>query len=70
MTTALQSYMDAKGLRDADLAAPLGLDRSMVSKIRRGIIRPSLETAAAIERHTEGAVPMQSWVEAPEGAAA
>ena len=70
MTTALQSYMDAKGLRDADLAAPLGLDRSMVSKIRRGIVRPTLETAGAIERHTDGQVPMQAWVEPAQGAAA
>jgi len=63
--------MDAKGLRDADLAATLGLDRSMVSKIRRGVIRPTLETAAAIERETRGKVRMQAWVEAPaQGAAA
>lgn len=54
--------MDENGLKDLDLVPPTGLDRSMISKIRRGIVRPTLDTAGAIERFTAGAVPMQAWM--------
>lgn len=62
MSTPLQTFMDERSLKDADLVEPLRLDRSMVSKIRRGIVKPTLDTAGQIERFTDGAVPMQAWV--------
>jgi ribosome-binding protein aMBF1 (putative translation factor) len=64
MITPLASYMDREGINDADLAALIGRDRSMVNKLRRGRARPTLDLAAAIERETKGAVPMNAWVEA------
>ncbi|WP_375194673.1 helix-turn-helix domain-containing protein [Sphingobium sp.] len=65
MSTALQDYMDRKKVTDADLSAKIGRDRSIVSRIRRGKMLPSLEIAAAIERATGGKVPMKSWVQVP-----
>ena len=66
MATILDTYMKRAGISDAELAQQIGRDRSMISKIRRGVIKPTLDTAASIERATSGLVPMQSWaVETP-----
>lgn len=62
MTTPLASYMDREGINDADFAARIARDRSMVNKLRRGVLRPTLDLAAVIERQTGGAVPMSAWV--------
>ena len=62
MSTALQDYMDRQKISDADISAKIGRDRTIVSRIRRGKMLPSLEIAAAIERATKGKVPMKSWV--------
>ena len=35
----------------------------MVSKLRRGVLRPTLDLVAIIERETAGEVPMRSWVD-------
>jgi len=44
--TALKDWMERKALSDADVAARIdGLSRSQVSRIRRGVSRPSPETA-------------------------
>jgi transcriptional regulator with XRE-family HTH domain len=64
MSTTLEAYMAREGIDDAALAARIGRERSTVSKIRRGKLRPTLEIAALIEGVTNGSVPMQSWVEA------
>lgn len=61
--TKLASYMDRQGINDADFAAQIGRDRSMVNRLRRGIMRPTLDLAASIERVTEGAVPMRAWLD-------
>lgn len=61
MTTPLSDYMDREGINDADFAPRIERDRSLVNKLRRGIVRPTLDLAAAIERETGGAVPMQAW---------
>lgn len=63
MTTPLDSYMTEQAIDDADFGKLIGRDRSMVSKIRRGVIRPTLTVAARIEQHTAGKVTMQSWVD-------
>lgn len=64
MSTALDTYLKDKGIGDAEFAPLIGRDRSMVSKLRRGIVRPTLDLADAIERETGGAVPIRSWLEA------
>jgi transcriptional regulator with XRE-family HTH domain len=44
--TALKDWMDKRGLADADVASRIeGLSRSQVSRIRRGVSRPSPATA-------------------------
>jgi len=62
MSTALDDYMKREKVSDADLSAEIGRDRSIVSRLRRGKITPTLEIAAAIEKATDGRVPMASWV--------
>jgi len=61
MSTALDTYLSRERIRDAEFADRIGRDRSMVSKIRRGIVRPTIDLAAIIERETNGEVTMQSW---------
>ncbi|WP_242095441.1 hypothetical protein [Sphingomonas sp. CROZ-RG-20F-R02-07] len=61
MITALDTYMKERNVGDADMAALIARDRSVVSKIRRGLMRPTLDVAARIETVTDGAVPMQAW---------
>lgn len=63
MSTALSSYMEKHKVDDAELASRIGRDRSIVNRLRRGVMRPTLEVAAAIEEITGGAVPMKSWVD-------
>ena len=48
----------------------IGKDRSVVNRIRRGDVRPTLDVAAQIEASTNGEVPMQAWVETPRSSAA
>lgn len=62
MSTALDVYMKREKVSDADLSAKINRDRSIVSRLRRGKITPTLEIAAAIEKATKGRVPMASWV--------
>ena len=62
----LQTYMDKKGLSDADLAGKIGKDRSLVSKYRRGKVVPSLDVIAKIERETAKAVTFRDFVEAAQ----
>jgi antitoxin component HigA of HigAB toxin-antitoxin module len=62
MTTPLDSYMTRKNIKDGDFAPLIGRSRTLVSKIRRGVRRPTLDIAAAIENETKGEVPMVSWV--------
>ena len=54
--------MERKGVTDAQLAAIIGRDRTMVNRIKRGRVRPTLDLAAAIESATGGEVPIQSWL--------
>lgn len=64
MQTPLALYMTKKQLTDAQMAQLVGRDRSVITKIRRGQMRPSLELAGIIEDATGGEVPMQAWREA------
>lgn len=70
MSTLLDAYLTEEGIKDAEFAPRISRDRSMVSKLRRGVIKPTLELAGTIERETGGKVPMHSWVEAHSAVAA
>lgn len=52
----LAQYMDRAGLSDDAFATIVGCSRTRISKLRRGLERPSLELAVAIERETGGEV--------------
>jgi DNA-binding transcriptional regulator YdaS (Cro superfamily) len=58
--------MERKKIGDADFALLIGKDRSLVNRLRRGIVRPTLDVAAEIEALTGGEVTMQAWVDVPE----
>lgn len=61
-STPLARYMSAEKIDDAAFATLIGKDRSIVNRIRRGLMRPTLDVAATIESKTGGAVTMQSWI--------
>ncbi|MDQ2763131.1 MAG: helix-turn-helix domain-containing protein, partial [Pseudomonadota bacterium] len=62
MSSPLGSYLQRNGITDSMFALQIGRDRSTVSRLRRGVLRPTLDLAAAIERVTEGQVPISGWV--------
>ena len=70
MNTPLASYMDRNNINDADFAALIGKDRTLVNRLRRGLVRPTLDVAAEIEAKTGGEVPMQAWIDQPAPQAA
>lgn len=49
MMISFDTFARTHGLTDATIAKAIGRDRSVVSRMRRGLCRPSLETAAVIE---------------------
>lgn len=59
--------MERKNIGDAEFAILIGKDRSLVNRLRRGDVRPTLDVAAKIEELTGGEIPMQAWVEQDEG---
>jgi transcriptional regulator with XRE-family HTH domain len=59
----LITYLRDNGISQAAFAARVGVGQATVSKLCAGQIAPSLQTAAAIEKATNGAVPMSSWIE-------
>lgn len=67
MSTALDAYLKREGISDAEFAPAIDRDRSTVSRLRRGVVKPDIELAAQIEDVTGGAVPIKSWLSA-EGA--
>ena len=64
MSTPLDTFMKDKGMGDAELAALIGKDRTLVNRLRRGLVRPTLDVAGQIETVTDGKITMQSWIEA------
>lgn len=71
MMTLLQ-YRNWKKLTQAQLADQLGITQGEVSKLCSDKVsrRPSWETAARIEKATDGAVPMAVWAKAKASAGA
>lgn len=62
----LQTYMEKRGVSDAELGQKIGKDRSLVSKYRRGKVQPSLDVIARIEAATSKAVTFRDFVEAAQ----
>ncbi len=60
--TAFGRWIEEKGLTRAEVAERLQIGLSALSKLARGQVLPSLETAAAIEKLTEGKITALTWV--------
>lgn len=60
-STKLGTWMSDNGKRDEDLAPLLGRDRSVVSRLRRGELRPTHELMEKIAEVTGGKVLPNDW---------
>ncbi|PJN95097.1 hypothetical protein CNY89_10530 [Amaricoccus sp. HAR-UPW-R2A-40] len=60
----LSDHLQRHGITQAQFADRAGVNQGFVSRLCRGLVMPSLEKAAHIERITGGEVPMSSWVPA------
>ena len=61
----LEQWRKIQGLTNNRLAVLLDVNKSTVSRIRRGVVKPCDETARAIVKLTEGAV---TWADLYRGA--
>jgi DNA-binding transcriptional regulator YdaS (Cro superfamily) len=61
--TKLDDHLKSQSIRRRDFAQEIGVHESVLSRFCNGLARPALDTAFAIERATNGAVPASSWVE-------
>lgn len=52
----LGTYLSANKMTDEAFAALVGMSQSQISRLRRGLSKPSWESLAAIERATGGVV--------------
>lgn len=52
----LSDYLSSNGISDEAFALVVGMSQSQISRLRRGISRPSWGTVALIERATGGLV--------------
>lgn len=68
MDTPISLRMKEKGFRsDAALAAKVGCDRSMITRVKLGKASPSLELAVKLSK--ELGLPAGAFLRAPESAA-
>lgn len=58
----LRAWRENKGLKQAEACVLVSLDPQTYNGIEHGRITPGLKRAYAIERGTDGAVPVQSWM--------
>jgi len=54
----LEQYRQVQGLTNNRLAVLIGVDKSTISRLRRGVTRPTSDTARLIVAVTNGAVTM------------
>lgn len=66
----LQKHLEDNKIGRRDFADLIGVDQSVLSRFCRGLARPGLDKAVAIERATQGAVPAAYWVDQPQAGAA
>lgn len=59
----LQHHLETNQIARRDFAETIGVDQSVLSRFCRGLARPGLDKAVAIERATDGAVPASYWVD-------
>ncbi|TPN44425.1 helix-turn-helix transcriptional regulator [Mesorhizobium sp. B1-1-4] len=66
----LAQYLSDHEMTDEAFAATVGMSQSQISRIKRGISRPSWDSVAAIERATGGQVTASDFAQAPDVTAA
>lgn len=68
----LEEWMQNNSVSDADLAGRVGRDRTIISKLRKGQIKPSIKVLLAITRLTDGQVTIEDFMpeQSPDEAAA
>lgn len=59
----LSKWMQQHGFDDASFGAAVDVDRVTISRIRRGVNRPSWDLAARIKDVTQGAVTADDFLE-------
>jgi transcriptional regulator with XRE-family HTH domain len=59
----LQQHLETHNIARREFADRIGVDQSVLSRFCRGLARPGLDNAVAIERATDGAVPASYWVD-------
>ena len=65
----LSQYLEAVALTDTAFAAKVGMSQSQISRLRRGLSKPSWDAVAAIERATGGKVKAADFAGPKEAAA-
>lgn len=65
----LAEYLSSKRITDEAFASMVNLSQSQISRIKRGISRPSWSALAAIERATGGEVSASDFLPRPKEAA-
>ena len=61
----LTDYLRDNNITQGAFAARAGLSQSLISRLCKGTVKPTVDRAALIERLTDGAVPMSAWVQPP-----
>jgi len=61
--TVFGRFLIEHGLTHESVAEELGVTRVMVSSMARGLKYPGADLMHAIDRWSDGEVPMQSWYE-------
>lgn len=62
---AFDKWLELTGTTNAQAAAMFLRDRAHISKLRRGVVKPSYELMLAIRDKTDGAVTLDSWAKTP-----
>lgn len=60
----LSAFLTEHGKTQREFAAEVGVDPSIVSRLIKRTMKPSLDLAVAIERATAGEIPAASWATA------
>jgi len=62
----LADYLSSRGLTDEAFASLVGMSQSQISRIKRGISRPSWSAVEVIERATGGEVSASDFLPRPK----
>ena len=61
----LDQWLEANAMTEADFAERIGVSQPTISRIRRGVCKPSLDTIAKIEDYTKNKVTVDDFLGEP-----